>query len=112
MNLRKNFLIHVGSLMGQGTSEQLSTQAQIISEINLANKIGEATDILGKNVLDSTSQLTKVIKEQVDIVVSSNKVLAASNERYAKGMLWLTLALVLPGILESIIYITITFSTK
>jgi len=57
------------------------------SDINQSRIVSEF--ILGKRIEDATNK-----------IIESNKKLAASNEKYAKRMLWLTGALVFVGLVQ------------
>lgn len=87
---QKKLLDRVGGLMGAGTSEHLSTESQIISEMSLANTIEASARVHGQAVLDATRNLSLTIEKQADIMVKSNEKLASSNEKYSSAMVKLT----------------------
>ena len=100
---QKKLLDRVGGLMGAGTSEHLSTESQIISEMSLANTIEASSRVHAQAVLDATRNLSLTIEKQVNIIVESNKKLSTSNEKYSAAMVRLTWALVFVGIASIVI---------
>ena len=102
---QKKLLDKIGGLMGYGSSEHLTTESQVISEMNLANTIDVSARVHSQAVLDATKNLSLTIEKQTGVMVKSNEKLAASNEKYSSAMVKLTWALVFVGAVGIIVQI-------
>lgn len=68
------------------------------------SKTATTTDMNQSRII-SEIYFAKKLEKVADKVIISNEKLAKSNEKYAKGMLWLTGALVFVGIVQIVIAI-------
>jgi hypothetical protein len=72
--------------------------ANALASLNVA----ESLQLLQLQLAESTKDNRIALHETTDKLIDSNKILAASNNRHATAMQWLTGALVFVGILQVI----------